>query len=175
MYTYSPSDITVTLAGVKIKGFSSDNVVSISRDNPLYTSKMAMDGSVCVTRQKYSPWKIKLSLAQSSESNDFLNGLVKVVQENDIPIMEYLPLIIKDNSGTSFFFAKDVWIDELPNMDYGQSLNTREWMLTCNDVEYNIGGNSDDLSGVTRLLAGVSAIQTGLSLSNKIVNIARRF
>lgn len=175
MYTYSPTDVKITLAGVSIEGFSSDNVVSISRESPLHSQKMAMDGSVCITRQRYSPWKVKISLAQSSESNDFLSGLVKLIQENDIPIMEYLPLIIKDNSGTSFFFAKDVWVSELPTFDYGQSLNTREWELTCNDVEYNIGGNSDDLSTVTQLLAGVSAIQTGLSLSNKVINVARRF
>ena len=75
MYTYSPSDISITFAGVPIEGFSSDNVVRINRIDPVYTSKRAMDGSVAVTKQKYSKWQVSIFLSQSSQSNDLLNGV----------------------------------------------------------------------------------------------------
>ncbi len=173
MYTYSPSDISITFAGVPIEGFSSDNVVRINRIDPIYTSKRAMDGSVSVTKQKYSKWQVSIFLAQSSESNDLLNGVQKLLFSADIKELQYLPLIIKDNSGTTMFFAKDVWIEQLPELEFGQSLATREWVFMCNDVECIIGGNAEDLSGITEAVAVISLLQTAYKGSRNIVRTLR--
>lgn len=173
MYTYSPSDISITFAGVPIEGFSSDNVVRINRIDPIYTSKRAMDGSVSVTKQKYSKWQVSIFLAQSSESNDLLNGVQKLLFSADIKELQYLPLIIKDNSGTTMFFAKDVWIEQLPELEFGQSLATREWVFMCNDVECIIGGNAEDLSGITEAVAVISLLQTAYEGSRNLVRIVR--
>ncbi len=173
MYTYSPSDISITFAGVPIEGFSSDNVVRINRIDPIYTSKRAMDGSVSVTKQKYSKWQVSIFLAQSSESNDLLNWVQKLLFSADIKELQYLPLIIKDNSGTTMFFAKDVWIEQLPELEFGQSLATREWVFMCNDVECIIGGNAEDLSGITEAVAAISLLQTAYEGSRNLVRIVR--
>ena len=173
MYTYSPSDISITFAGVPIEGFSSDNVVRINRIDPIYTSKRAMDGSVAVTKQKYSKWQVSIFLAQSSQSNDLLNGVQKLLFSADIKELQYLPLIIKDNSGTTMFFAKDVWIEQLPELEFGQSLATREWVFMCNDVECIIGGNAEDLSGITEAVAVISLLQTAYEGSRNLVRTVR--
>jgi len=173
VYTYSPSDISITFAGVPIEGFSSDNVVRINRIDPVYTSKRAMDGSVSVTKQKYSKWQVSIFLAQSSQSNDLLNGVQKLLFSADIKELQYLPLIIKDNSGTTMFFAKDVWIEQLPELEFGQSLATREWVFMCNDVECIIGGNAEDLSGITEAVAVLSLLQTAYEGSRNLVRIVR--
>jgi len=173
VYTYSPSDISITFAGVPIEGFSSDNVVRINRIDPVYTSKRAMDGSVAVTKQKYSKWQVSIFLAQSSQSNDLLNGVQKLLFSADIKALQFLPLIIKDNSGTTMFFAKDVWIEQLPELEFGQSLATREWVFMCNDVECIIGGNAEDLSGITEAVAVLSLLQTAYEGSRNLVRIVR--
>ena len=173
MYTYSPSDISITFAGVPIEGFSSDNVVRINRIDPVYTSKRAMDGSVSVTKQKYSKWQVSIFLAQSSQSNDLLNGVQKLLFSADIKALQFLPLIIKDNSGTTMFFAKDVWIEQLPELEFGQSLATREWVFMCNDVECIIGGNAEDLSGITEAVAVLSLLQTAYEGSRNLARIVR--
>jgi len=173
VYTYSPSDISITFAGVPIEGFSSDNVVRINRIDPVYTSKRAMDGSVAVTKQKYSKWQVSIFLAQSSQSNDLLNGVQKLLFSADIKALQFLPLIIKDNSGTTMFFAKDVWIEQLPELEFGQSLATREWVFMCNDVECIIGGNAEDLSGITEAVAVISLLQTAYEGSRNLVRIVR--
>lgn len=173
MYTYSPSDISITFAGVPIEGFSSDNVVRINRIDPVYTSKRAMDGSVAVTKQKYSKWQVSIFLSQSSQSNDLLNGVQKLLFSADIKALQFLPLIIKDNSGTTMFFAKDVWIEQLPELEFGQSLATREWVFMCNDVECIIGGNAEDLSGITEAVAVLSLLQTAYEGSRNLARIVR--
>lgn len=178
MFTYSPTDVNITFAGVSIEGFSPDNVVRINRVDPLYTSKRALDGTVAITQKRNSVWQVEIFLAQSSESNDLLSGVQKLLYENNVKIMQYLPLIIKDNSGTTMFFAKDVWIERLPELDFGQSLATRQWTFMCNDVECVIGGNSEELSGITEALAALSVIQSGLNISRNtlqsVVRIAQR-
>lgn len=174
MYTYSPSDVGITFAGINISGFSADNVVRINRVDPLYTSKRAMDGTVSITQQRYSTWKVDVFLEQSSESNDFLSGVQKLLYGSNISAMQYLPLIVKDNSGTTMFFAKDVWIEALPELEFGQSLATRQWTFMCNDVECLIGGNAEDLSGVTEALAIASAMQSTFNISRNYVDAAIR-
>ena len=169
LLTYSPSDVSVTYAGKPIQGFSNENIVRISRESPTYTSKRAMDGSVCITQQRHSKWQVKIYLAQSSSSNDFLSGVQQLLFENNTSVMEYLPLIIKDNSGNTMFFAKDVWIEEIPEISFNQSIDTREWVFMCNDVNYILGGNDPDTDLVTQLISGVSAVQQALQASSGIV------
>lgn len=159
MYTYSPSDVSVTFAGINISGFSDKDVVKIKRESPLYSSRRAMDGTVEVTQQRYSRWSVTISLAQSSPSNDFLFAVQQFFAENRVMVMEYLPLIIKDNSGTTFFFAKDVWIEEVPEIAFKDTLETREWALMCNNVVCNIGGNTDSVGSITEVLAAFNTVQ----------------
>lgn len=173
MYTYSPSDISITFAGVPLEGFDITNVVRIKRLDPLYTSKRAMDGSVAVTQQRYSKWQVNVFLAQSSSSNDLLNGVQKLLFASNIKALQFLPLIIKDNSGTTMFFAKDVWLEEVPEMEFGQSLSVREWVFTCNDVECIIGGNAEDLSGITEAIAVISLLQSAYERSSTLVRSLR--
>lgn len=173
MYTYSPSDISITFAGVPIDGFDASNVVRINRIDPIYTSKRAMDGTVSITKQKYSKWQVSIFLAQSSDSNDLLNGIQKLLFSSNIKAMQFLPLIIKDNSGTTMFFAKDVWIEQLPELEFGQSLAVREWVFMCNDVECIIGGNAEDLTGITEALAIVSLLQSAYEGSKSVVRTLR--
>ena len=175
LLTYSPSDVSVTFAGKPIEGFSQDNMVRISRESPNYTSKRGMDGSVCVTQQRYSKWQVKIYLAQSSASNDFLSGVQQLVANNRIPIMEFLPLIIKDNSGNTMFFAKDVWIEQIPEISFNNSLDTREWIFMCNDVNYILGGNDPDLDLVTEAIAAAGAIQQELSVATSYVRSVSSF
>ena len=71
------------------------------------------------------------------------------------------------------FFAKDVWIEQLPELEFGQSLATREWVFMCNDVECIIGGNAEDLSGITEAVAVLSLLQTAYEGSRNLARIVR--
>lgn len=168
MWTYSPSDVTFTYAGRALEGFSDNTFISISRESPLYSSKRAMDGTAEVVQQRYSKWVVILTLTQSSTSNDFLSAMQQFLFDNKISAMEYLPLIIKDNSGNTTFFAKDVWIEELPEQTFSDGMGEREWRFVCNDVYSTVGGNGP-VDGLTEIMLGVNALYNGLVASNKLV------
>jgi hypothetical protein len=174
MWTYSPSDVSITLAGKPIEGFSDGEFIRVTRESPLYTSKRAMDGTVAVTQQRYSKWTVVITLAQSSPSNNFLDGVQKILAEYNVAAMQWLPLIIKDNSGDTMFFAKDVWIEQVPEQVFGKDMSVREWTIVCNDVTSIIGGNSEDVDSVTEALQAVGVLLTAASTSRNIVqNIGR--
>ncbi|HET8689018.1 MAG TPA: hypothetical protein VFM18_20600, partial [Methanosarcina sp.] len=92
-----------------------------------------------------------------------------------IPIMEFLPLIIKDNSGNTVFFAKDVWIEQIPEISFNNSLDTREWTFMCNDVNYILGGNDPDLDLITEAIAAAGAIQQELAVATSYVRSVSSF
>lgn len=175
MWTYSPSDVSVTFAGKPLEGFVDNGTfVSITRESPLYSSKRAMDGSVAITQQRYSKWIVTISLAQSSPSNNFLDGMQKIMFEKNITAMQFLPLIIKDTSGDTMFFAKDVWIDQVPTQEFGSGLNERQWQFTCNDVTSIIGGNSEDKDFITEALQAAGLVLDVLGGSDLLTRSLRR-
>lgn len=169
MWTYAPSEVTVAIAGKHLTGFADNAFVRITRENPLHTSKMAMDGSVSVTKQRYSKWTVTISLAQSSPSNNFLDGLQKILTEKNITAFQFIPLIIKDNSGSTMFFAKEIWLDSVPEQTFGSDMNLRDWVITCNNVESIIGGNAEDIDDVTKAIQAAGVILDVASSSSVFV------
>lgn len=174
MWTYDPSSVSITFAGKPLEGFVSDNFVSITRESPLYTSKRAMDGTVAITQQRYSRWTVKITLQQSSPSNNLLDGVQKIMFEKNITAMQFLPLIIKDHSGDTMFFAKDVWLEQVPEQSFGSGMGTREWLFVCNDVTSIIGGNSEDTDSVAEALQALGVILDVYSGSSNLLKTIGR-
>ena len=55
--------------------------------------------------------------------------------------MGKFPLIIKDSSGESVFFAASCWIDSIPEVSYGTDVTEREWSITAPNGSMYVGGN----------------------------------
>lgn len=143
MWTYAPSEVSISIAGKRLHGFPDGVFLRIVRNDPLGSSKQAMDGLVCITRRRYSQWNIEITLQQTSDSNNLLDGVERLLLDGDVAVLRYIPVIIKDNSGSSLFFGKDVWVTEVPEQTFSASMETRTWRITCNDVITTIGGNTD--------------------------------
>lgn len=164
VYTYSPSDISITLAGTKLFGFSTGQVVSIKRETPVFSHKRSMDGSVVVTTNKHTTYTITVSLAQTSPSNQFLHQVQKLqaksvnVLNNRTPnsglsglskfksitssLMTKLPLIIK--SDDSLLFSVKVWLPDEPEVVFSNGIENRVWTFKCFEATHVISGVDDD-------------------------------
>lgn len=156
MLTYSPTDVSITYGGKPISGFSDGSFITINRETKPFTHSRAMDGSLSVAVNRNSTYTVKITLAQSSPSNDYLN-LVKDVLMKSLGkykpsvlnfigngILNRLPLIIRDKRGSTAFFAQDVFFDEEPDSSFSAGMETRTWVLRCYNVTYSIGGNDED-------------------------------
>ena len=80
--TYSPSDVSVIYGLKHITGFTDGSFISIKRETPLFSHQRSMDGKVALSMQRFSTYTVTLTLAQTSDSNQFLHSLQKLMMKS---------------------------------------------------------------------------------------------
>lgn len=154
--TYSPSDVTVTLAGIhSVVGYADGTFVRITKDIKPFNKVRAMDGEVARQYFDDAGYKVELTLAQSSPTNNILSMLYNV---DSVTHMGKIPLFIKDARGQTTFLAGTAWIEAIPEVTFGPSLDTRTWTFGCADATLTIGGNGDTSILEDILLMGSSTL-----------------
>ncbi len=81
---------------------------------------------------------ITITLAQTSPSNDVLSGFMLLDETKGAGVV---PIICKDNSGRSTFFAATGWVQQPPEVEFGKEITEREWVFDCTDLDIFVGGN----------------------------------
>lgn len=139
--TYSPSDVSVTLAGMhSVTGFSDGTFIRITKDTKPFSKVRAMDGEVARMYFNDATYTVELTLAQSSSSNNILSMIYNI---DSATKMGKFPLFIRDGRGQTSFLAATAWIEEMPDVTFGAELSERVWKLGCSGVSLTIGGNGD--------------------------------
>lgn len=138
---YSPEDVTVLLAGVKpIEGFQDGTFISIKKDVPVFKTYRTSDGKIARLKDNDASYTITLTLMSTSPSNNVLDAWMKLDQ---ISSMAKIPMIIKDELGSSLFFSTTTWIEEPPELTFATSTEPRTWVLRSSQGIMNVGGNED--------------------------------
>jgi len=139
--TYSPSDVSVTLAGMhSVTGYVDGTFIRITKDVKPFTKVRAMDGEQARMYFDDAGYRVELTLMQSSGSNNILSMIYNV---DTATHMGKFPLFIKDGRGQTNFLAATAWIEEIPEVTFGSELSERKWVFGCSDVVLTIGGNED--------------------------------
>lgn len=154
LLNYSPSDVSVTIAGLySVTGFSEGTFIRITKDTQQVSVTRAMDGTIARVKSPDTGWKVEITLAQSSPANDVFSTLWNT---DKVTGMGKFPLFIKDGSGSTMFMAGTAWVEELPDIVFSNSMETRTWRFAATDVLVNIGGNDKgDLGSILGLSASV--------------------
>jgi len=154
--TYSPMDVTVTLAGIhSVVGYADGTFIKITKDIKPFNKVRAMDGEIARQYFDDAGYKVELTLAQSSPTNNILSMLYNV---DSVTHMGKIPLFIKDGRGQTSFLAATAWISDIPEVTFGAELDTRTWTFGCTDVALTIGGNGDTSLIEDMLLMGSSTL-----------------
>lgn len=142
MYLYSPKDVIVLLGGFHpVTGYSSGTFVTIKKDVKPFDSVRAMDGEQARVYRKDQGFTVEITLAQSSTTNDILSSLYNI----DVATQAgKFPLLIKDQKGTTTFFAGTAWVEDIPDVTFGGELAERTWVIGTAEAGMNVGGNSND-------------------------------
>ena len=160
--TYSPSDVTITLAGMhSVTGYVDGTFVRITKDMKPFSKVRAMDGEMARMYFDDTGYKVELTLMQSSSSNNILSMIYNI---DTATHMGKFPLFIKDGRGQTSFLAASAWIEEIPQIEFGTTLSERTWVLGCSDVVLNIGGNED-----------TSLIEDSLLVASSTLPILKQF
>lgn len=145
--TYAPGNVTIVItqesSGIAhvVQGFSEDSIVQVERLAETFTMYTGADNTSTRIYNANKSARLTLSLQQTSSSNDVLTALYVSDVEN-LSSDGMFTIHVKDNSGRSDYFSDEAYIGVVPNSNFNNSMQTRDWVIHAHNLETNIGGNA---------------------------------
>lgn len=145
--TYAPNDVTIIITQAStgiahiMSGFSEDSIVQIERNAETFTMYTGADNTSTRIYNANNSAKLTVALQQTSSTNDILSQLYA----NDAASRNSTGLFsihVKDLSGRSDYFSDDAYVGVVPNSNFANSMQTREWVIHAHNLSTIIGGNS---------------------------------
>lgn len=145
--TFAPNDVTVVItqrsSGIAhiVSGYSEDSIVNIERTAETFTMYTGADNTSTRIYNANKSATVTLSLQQTSASNDILS-LLYANDSNSRNSSGLFSLQISDSSGRSRYFSDNAYVGVVPNSQFGNSMQVRDWVLHAHNLDTYIGGNA---------------------------------
>lgn len=136
--TFDPKSVIVTIGGVPMSGYADGTFLEVTADTQQFSKIVGADGYTTRVKSNNYGGVMTLTLSQSSPSNDVLSAFLAVDRATNAGV---LPILIKDLSGSTVIFAGTGWIQQFPDVAFGNEINNRSWVLDLADIDILIGGN----------------------------------
>lgn len=138
--TYNPKKNIIIYGAKQLTGFAEDDMITIKPLGDGMQIFSGADGEVGRSIDPNSTYEVTVSLATSSKSNDYLSNCFNKDRKTG---NNMLPLIIKDLSGSTLFFAKQAWIKNFPETKRGRKISNHDWTFNTGQVDDPIIGGND--------------------------------
>lgn len=148
MRTYDPKQVLAIVGlpipvpnlpgSFQVTGFSEDSQIEVDFDEDTFQLQMGTDGEGTRVKTNNFAAKFKLTLMQSSDSNDKLGALWLADRANNAGIFTFS---LKDLSGRSIYFASQTFITKVPASGFHKKAGPREWVLQTDNCVATPGGN----------------------------------
>ena len=138
--TYNPKKNIIIFGAKQLTGFAEDDMITIKPLGDGMQIFSGADGEVGRSIDPNSTYEVTVSLATSSKSNDYLSNCFNKDRKTG---NNMLPLIIKDLSGSTLFFAKQAWIKNFPESKRGRKISNQDWTFNTGQVDDPIIGGND--------------------------------
>ena len=136
--TYDPSQVAIIVGGFQVTGFADGTFLSVERNADNFALYVGTDGEGTRAKSNNKSGRMTFTLAQSSDANAFLSALATADELSNSGIV---PVLVKDNSGTSLYSAETAWIVKHSPAEFGREVGTREWILETDNLAVFTGGN----------------------------------
>ena len=124
--TYFSKKVTVTAGYHIVTGFAEDSFVSIEETGDGVQSVAGADGEVARSISADPRCTVKISLLQTSASNDYFMRRYKMDKTAG---NGSFPLLIKDLTGGQIFSADEAWVVKKPPFSRGKAVGNCEWEI----------------------------------------------
>lgn len=143
--TYSPDDcvaiITYGEIAHAVSGYAEGTFITAERTNPYSTMVSGADQTGYRVFRRNDSGTITFSLHQSSQTNDVFNQLLELDMETR-DNSALFTISVVDGTGRTRFFAKDCFIEGKPSAAFSTEGEGRDWVITSNTLDMDIGGNA---------------------------------
>ena len=138
--TYDPKKNIVIFGGRQLTGMSEKDIVSVKPNGDGIKTYVGADGEVARSLDPDDTYEVEISLAGTSSSNDYLSECYTNDKKTGSGMK---PLIIKDLSGSTLFFAQQAWVAKMSDAKRGKDIDTNKWVIHTGAVDTPIvGGNN---------------------------------
>lgn len=138
VFTYDPKLFSIICGGKIIQGFGDSTFIKIERNQQAFQLKMGTDGEGTRAKSNDNSAKVTITLMQSSPSNDDLSSFAQLDALANAGIF---PLFLRDGSGRTVASAVTAWIQKLPDSEFSNEAQTRDWVIETDTLLYEVGGN----------------------------------
>ena len=136
---YSPEDVIILLGGIyQITGTHEGSFISINEGNNRFYTSVTTDGRITRTHIKDPTHTVNITLASTAEANSVFSAWASA---DGILFGAMIPLFIKDNMGTTLFYAPMSWVEKVPDANFSTEVEAREWVIKTAGATATIGGN----------------------------------
>ena len=136
---YNPAAVTVVFRGALLDGFGPDSKVECTFPDA-FSMEIGTDGEACMTRINDYSATVKITLMQSSYSNDVLSALHSI--DRNSPLGGGVGVLqIVDLTGTTLINAPQARIQKFADIAFGKTSGTREWTFIMGQALVQVGGN----------------------------------
>lgn len=142
--TYDPLKVvgswstTSTLGTIDIlDGAIDGDFASITRDNARWTREHDRAGNSTRVRNNNRGGTISVTIDASSPTNARLS---RAVQEDDLGESVVGTLLLRDLNGDTIIEADGAFVEDIPDLSFGNSSGTRVWVFQCANIRKFVGG-----------------------------------
>lgn len=160
--TYAPSSFKLSILGADVIGFSDGVFASLERTDPVFTHRRSIDGKVNLFLKKHATRRLTFSLDKTSPSNTWIHLVFELFTTYGIAFK--IPVVFKDGSGETSFFATECYFEQEPTINFSQDVDSTTWTLICFDGRPIIGGNVSDQDSAK----AIELIQKAMSFASLV-------
>lgn len=131
--TYNPKKVTCALGNHIASGFAEDSFITIDYDGDGTSHVVGVDGEVVRSINPSNVYVLKLTLQQTSKTNDYLNKMYKKDQEEGTGTFS---VNINDILGKQKFTGEIAWVRKPASWVRGKQANNREWEIVVSGGEF---------------------------------------
>lgn len=137
---YDFDQVNAIFGTVLLDGFAEGTAISIERTEDTFTMKTGCDGLTSRSKTLNRTAKVTFTLMQTSAANLKLS-LIHALDRDTPNGAGVLPLLVRDNGGSSIHTATQAWISKAPDVKYEREASERTWEISVARLEGVEGGN----------------------------------
>lgn len=136
--TYAAKKVQVVFNNQVLTGFMDGSFVEVERNSDSFTLMIGADGEGARAASADKSGTVKITLLQTSASNDVLSA---VLIADELTNVAAAPLLIKDGSGRTLVSSPEAWVKKPAVVTFDKEIQGREWTIETDALAINVAGN----------------------------------
>lgn len=138
-FQYDPIQVVFNVGGKDVSGYAEGTFVEVERAVDAFTTTSGSDGEVTRTKSQNRIGTFKVTLQQSSPSNDVFSALATLDEQSSGGAV---PILLSDRNGTTIAQCKQGWVKKKANTTFANTSENREWTFETGNLVYDVGGEN---------------------------------